>query len=162
MTYVLEREQVVASPRAAVFAFFADAANLERMSPPSLRFRILTALPIAMRAGTVIDYKLSLLGLGFKWRTVIDTFEPEARFVDVQRAGPYRSWRHTHEFADVPNGTRVRDHVEYEMPFGILGRAVRSIFVERQLQRIFDFRAEAMARQFGVLTAEAPSSSRGP
>jgi ligand-binding SRPBCC domain-containing protein len=154
MIHVIEREQVVASPRATVFAFFADAANLQRMSPSSLHFRILTPLPIEVRAGTVIDYRLELLGLGFKWQTVIEAFEPGTRFVDVQRAGPYRTWRHTHEFADVPNGTRVRDHVEYEMPFGILGRAVRAMFVEKQLRRIFDFRAEAMARQFGVLAPQ--------
>jgi ligand-binding SRPBCC domain-containing protein len=155
MIHVIDREQVLASPRTVVFAFFADAANLERMTPSSLRFHILTPLPIDMRAGTVIDYRLGLLGLRFEWRTVIEVFEPESRFVDVQRKGPYRMWRHSHEFTEVAGGTRVRDHVEYEMPFGVLGRAARAMFVRKQLQRIFDFRAEAMARRFGVVAPPA-------
>jgi ligand-binding SRPBCC domain-containing protein len=90
MVYVLEREQVVARQREEVFPFFADARNLERLTPPALRFSILTPGPIEMRAGTVIDYRLSLSGLPFRWRTLIESFDPGQGFVDVQTRGPYK------------------------------------------------------------------------
>ncbi|HVX93690.1 MAG TPA: SRPBCC family protein [Polyangia bacterium] len=149
MSYVLEREQFVPRRRPEVFAFFADAANLERLTPPTLRFSILTPEPIEMRPGTVIDYRLSLLGVPFRWRTLIETFEPEARFVDVQESGPYKLWRHTHTFEDAPGGTLIRDRVEYELPFGPLGHLARAIFVQRQLAYIFDYRREAIGGHFG-------------
>jgi ligand-binding SRPBCC domain-containing protein len=140
MRYVLTCEQVVPRPRSEVFAFFADAANLERLTPPALKFSILTPLPIAMRPGAIIDYRLSLFGVPFKWRTVIEVFEPESRFVDVQASGPYALWRHLHEFTEVPGGTLIRDHVDYELPFGPLGEAVHALFVRRQLEAIFAYR----------------------
>lgn len=151
MTHVLERWQLVARPRGEVFAFFADARNLETLTPSSLRFHIETPLPIEMRTGAIIDYRLTLFGAKTRWRTLIETFEPEVRFVDVQLRGPYRRWRHTHEFADVPGGTRVRDRVEYQLPLGALGELARLLFVEGQLRRIFDFRREAIARLFGAV-----------
>jgi ligand-binding SRPBCC domain-containing protein len=144
----LEREQLVLRPRAEVFAFFADAANLERLTPASLRFEIRTPLPIEMRAGARIDYQIALFGLPFRWRTVIESFEPEARFVDLQMQGPYRFWRHTHEFADAPGGTLVCDRVEFELPLGPLGELARVLFVTRQLRHIFDFRRAAIERVF--------------
>ena len=125
MTYVVEREQTIARPLAEVFAFFSDAANLARLTPASLHFEILTPLPIEMRAGTIIDYRLRL-------------------FVDVQLEGPYRSWRHVHEFEEAPGGTLVKDRVAYEMPFGKMGAIARALFVGRQLEGVFDFRRVAI------------------
>jgi ligand-binding SRPBCC domain-containing protein len=148
--HLLEREQLVARPRAQVFAFFADAANLEKLTPASLRFQIQSRLPIEMRAGAQIDYRISLFGLPFRWRTIIEVFEPGVRFVDVQAAGPYRYWHHTHEFADAPGGTLVRDRVEYELPLGPLGELARALFVDRQLRQIFDFRRTAISKFFGL------------
>jgi len=145
---VFEREQLVRRTRREVFAFFADAANLERITPPALHFEIRSPQPIAMGAGATIDYQLSLFGLKFQWRTLIESFDPESRFVDVQLEGPYRSWRHTHEFSDAPGGTLVLDHVEYEVPFGPLGEIARRLFVARQLRRIFDFRRAAIETAF--------------
>jgi ligand-binding SRPBCC domain-containing protein len=140
MVHFLEREQIVARPRGEVFAFFADARNLERLTPPALRFVILTPGPIEMRPGAVIDYRLSLSGLPFRWRTLIEAFEPGVRFVDTQARGPYKFWRHTHQFRDVPGGTSITDHVEYELPFGPLGDGIHAAFVRRQLEAIFDYR----------------------
>jgi ligand-binding SRPBCC domain-containing protein len=153
MKHLLEREQLVSRPRSEVFAFFSDAANLERLTPSSLRFEIKTALPVDMRAGTLIDYNIVLFGVSLQWRTLIETFEPGTRFVDVQLKGPYRQWRHTHEFIDAPGGTLVRDRVEYEMPLGALGDLVRALFVERQLASIFDFRRQTIDAIFGSSTA---------
>jgi ligand-binding SRPBCC domain-containing protein len=148
MKHTLDREDIVPRPRPEVFAFFADASNLERLTPSSLRFKILTPTPIAMHAGTIIDYEIALFGIPFRWRTRIEVFEADARFVDVQLSGPYRSWRHTHEFADVTGGTRVRDHVEYEIALGPLGEVARALFVRRRLEKIFDFRRQAIGRVF--------------
>jgi ligand-binding SRPBCC domain-containing protein len=148
--YVLERSQIVPRPRHEIFSFFADAANLERLTPPFLGFEILTPQPIAMRSGALIDYRIRLSGLPMKWRTVIETFEPDERFVDVQLRGPYKVWRHTHTFRDAPNGTEVRDRVEYTLPLGPLGRLAHAAFVKRQLRTIFDYRAGIMSKLFGA------------
>jgi len=155
-TYILERVTIVPRARREVFAFFSDAANLERITPRFLHFRITTRQPFAIETGTVIDYRLSLFGLPFRWRTLIETFEPESRFVDLQLEGPYRLWRHTHTFEDVPGGTRMTDHVEYAMPLGPLGGVARALFVERMLANIFDHRARVIAAHFAAGVAGAP------
>ncbi len=142
----LEREQLVPRPRPEVFAFFEDAHNLERITPAFLRFRIVTPDPITVRAGTRIDYRLSLFGVPFSWTTVIEVHEPGVRFVDVQRAGPYRSWRHLHTFEDAPGGTLMRDRVEYELPLGPLGDLAHAVLVRRQLRTIFDHRRRVIDR----------------
>jgi ligand-binding SRPBCC domain-containing protein len=148
MKHLFEQEQLIRRTRSEVFAFFADPANLERITPETLHFVIRSPQPIAMRAGATIDYQLSLFGLKFQWRTLIESFEPESGLVDVQAKGPYRSWRHSHTFSDAPGGTLVRDRVEYELPFGPLGELARRLFVAPQLRRIFDFRRAAIETAF--------------
>lgn len=149
-THVLERSQLVPRPRPEVFAFFADAHNLEAITPGFLRFRIVTPAPIAMAPGTLIDYQLSLFRIPFRWRTRIVAFDPGVRFVDVQLAGPYRRWEHTHTFEDAPGGTLVRDRVVYELPLGPLGGLAHALLVERSLRRIFDHRREVIAARLGA------------
>ena len=139
------REMTVPLPRSQVFAFFAEAGNLERLTPPELKFRILTPTPIAMRPGARIDYALSLFGVRFSWRSEITVWEPETRFVDIQVRGPYAEWVHTHTFEDVPGGTRIRDHVRYRLPLAPLGNIALPV-VRVQLRRIFDYR-EAVTRR---------------
>ena len=151
----LERAQLIPRPRPEVFAFFSDATNLEHITPPFLHFRIVTPTPIDIRAGTLIDYRLSLLGLPFSWRTRIDVFEPERRFIDTQLQGPYRVWRHLHEFEEVEGGTLMLDRVDYAVPFGPIGEVARAIFVTRTVERIFDFRAHKIAERFGAAIAAA-------
>jgi hypothetical protein len=146
---LLERTQVVPRPRGEVFAFFADAHNLEAITPQFLRFSVVTPAPIAMARGTLIDYRLSLWGVGFRWRTRIEEWEPGRRFVDLQLSGPYRLWRHTHTFEDVPGGTLVSDRVEYQLPLGPLGTLAHALFVGRALARIFDHRRAQIAERFG-------------
>jgi ligand-binding SRPBCC domain-containing protein len=148
--HLLERSQLVPRPRAEVFAFFADARNLERLTPGFLRFQILTPAPIEMRPGTLIDYRLSLFGVGFGWRTEIEAFEPEVRFVDVQRRGPYARWHHTHTFADAPGGTLIGDRVEYALPLGPLGEVARALVVGRQLDTIFEHRRRIIEELWGA------------
>lgn len=145
--WTLERVQLVRRPRAEVFAFFADPVNLERITPPFLGFRILTPPPLVMRRGLLIEYRLSLYRLPLRWRTLIDAYDPPNGFTDVQLFGPYRRWVHRHEFVEVPEGTEVRDRVEYELPLGPLGTLARWLFVRASLDAVFDFRRAAIARE---------------
>jgi ligand-binding SRPBCC domain-containing protein len=148
-TYELERRQFVRRPLAEVFGFFSDAGNLERITPASLRFHILTPRPIAMQPGTIIEYKLRLLGIPFRWKTLIETFEPTRRFTDSQAKGPYRLWHHTHEFFEQDGGVLIVDRVRYQLPLGLIGRAAHSLFVRRQLKAIFDYRERVIDEIFG-------------
>jgi ligand-binding SRPBCC domain-containing protein len=157
----LERSQLVPRPRPEVFAFFADAANLEAITPTFLRFRIVTPRPIAMAEGTLIDYRLQLFGIPFGWTTRIEEWVPGERFVDVQLRGPYRLWRHTHRFASVPAGTLMQDTVEYDLPLGALGDLAHLAFVRGAVERIFDHRRRCIEERFGALPAAVTSSATG-
>jgi ligand-binding SRPBCC domain-containing protein len=161
-THRLQRQQLIPRPRDEVFAFFADAANLEAITPPFLHFRILTRLPIEMRQGKEIEYVLSLIGVPLRWRTRISVWEPGVRFVDEQQAGPYALWRHRHEFESVPGGTRMVDVVDYALPFGPLGTAVHTLLVKRTLERIFDFRQQAIEERLGAAVRGAPHAASAP
>lgn len=145
-THRLEREQLLPGTPAEVFPFFADARNLEALTPPFLGFRILTPLPIEMREGALIDYALSLFGIPVRWKTRISVWEPDVQFVDEQLSGPYALWRHTHSFERRGNGTLMRDLVEYREPFGPLGAVAHHLFVARTVERIFDYRRGAVDR----------------
>lgn len=147
--HVLERTIHVPRPRPEVWAFFADPFNLEAITPDFLRFRVETPPPIATASGTLIDYRLSLAGVPFRWRTRLEDVVPGEAFVDVQLRGPYRRWRHLHTFEDAPGGTRVGDRVEYALPLGPLGGLAHAAFVRRTLERIFDHRAERIAALLG-------------
>lgn len=150
----LERSQRLDRPVGEVFAFFPDACNLEAITPPFLRFRILTPAPIEMRAGTRIDYALSLHGMPLRWRTHITRWEPGVCFVDEQASGPYALWRHTHAFEPDGEATLMHDLVEYREPLGPVGQLAHALYVRRMLDRIFDFRCGATAR----LLAEPPGA----
>lgn len=141
----LRPELFIPLARSEIFSFFADAHNLEAITPPWLRFRVLTPAPIAMNAGALIDYRLRLRGIPLRWRTLIHIWEPPDRFVDVQIRGPYRLWYHEHTFESVAGGTLVRDRVRYVVPGG---RLVHDLFVRREVERIFAFRQAAIESRF--------------
>jgi ligand-binding SRPBCC domain-containing protein len=154
-TYILERQQIVPRARAESFAFFCDAFNLERITPPFLKFRVVTPAPIQMAEGTLIDYELNLYGVPLRWRTLIERWQPNEKFVDTQLSGPYDLWHHTHTFEEIgPNRTLMRDRVLYRIPFGIFGRLAHSLFVKRSLAMIFDYRAKATAELLGAKPEE--------
>ena len=144
--HTLRREQRLPGTPAEVFPFFADAGNLEAITPDWLGFRVVTPRPIEMRAGTLIEYRLRLHGVPLAWLTRIEQWEPGVRFADLQLAGPYRLWHHTHEFAAVgDDATVMRDVVRYALPLGPLGELARRLVVARDLERIFDHRTERVA-----------------
>jgi ligand-binding SRPBCC domain-containing protein len=138
--WVLEREQWLGRPLAEVFAFFADARNLEALTPPWLAFRVRTPEPIDVREGARIDYTIRLGPVPLRWRTRIEEWKPGERFVDVQERGPYALWVHEHDFRPLGGGVLLRDRVRYALPFGPLGRAVHAAVVRGLLARIFDYR----------------------
>jgi len=148
-------------PRAIdeVFAFFADAANLDAITPPWLKFRVLTPMPITMRSGLLLDYSLRMRGLPIKWRSEITAWEPPYRFVDEQRRGPYRHWVHEHRFEESNGGTNVVDRVDYAVPGGGL---IHRMFVGPDLVKIFHFRMAMLTERFGAGDAEGEVTTAQP
>lgn len=148
---LLVRELWVPRTVEEVFPFFADAANLNALTPPWLDFRILTPLPIAMKQGALIDYRIGLKGVPLRWRTLISTWKPPHCFVDEQIKGPYLLWHHTHEFVAKPEkpggplGTLCIDRVRYKHMGGPIGEA---LLVAKDLRKIFDYRQERMRELF--------------
>lgn len=144
-TFSYSDELVLPVPLEEVFPFFAEARNLEKLTPPWLRFEVLTEGPITMTAGTIIDYRISWRGIPLRWRTEIEVWEPGRRFVDRQIRGPYRFWRHEHLFVERNDGTAVIDRVEYA-PIG--GALANRLVVARDVSRIFAYRHEVLRRDF--------------
>ena len=149
MSYILRREQWIERPIDEVFAFFSDAHNLERITPPFLNFKILSVSTPSIKEGTLIRYRLGLHGIPVNWLTEICAWNPPYRFVDDQLSGPYKRWHHTHTFAAHGNRTKMTDEVQYEMVFGILGRMAHAVLVHRDVKRIFDYRYQQIEKIFG-------------
>jgi ligand-binding SRPBCC domain-containing protein len=146
-THLFETELWLPVTRVKVFPFFADAHNLEVITPPWLNFKILTPGEIPMRVGALIDYQIRIHGIPVRWRTEIADWNPPHSFVDQQLRGPYRLWRHTHTFTEKNGGTLCGDRVEYAVPGGAL---VNKLFVRRDVEKIFAYRAEALKKQFSA------------
>ncbi len=144
-TFTLESVQWLPRPVGEVSPFFADAGNLERITPPWLHFSILTPRPIEMRVGARIDYRLRVRGIPLRWQSEITVWEPPWRFADVQRRGPYRLWVHEHTFRECDGGTEVGDHVTYAVPGGWL---VERLLVGPDVRRIFAYRRRVLDELF--------------
>ena len=143
-TYVFRKQQALARPIDDLFNFFKQPDNLEKITPSSVGFTILTPRPIKMQVGTVLDYTIRLLGLPVRWTTLISAYDPPHRFIDVSLRGPYSFWHHTHTFEENDQGTIMTDEVHYALPFGVLGRLAHSLWVKRQLKYIFDYRMKVI------------------
>ncbi len=144
--HILTRSLTLDVSRERAFEFFADAGNLEAITPPDLGFQIITPQPINIRQGTLIDYRLKLHGIPMAWRTEISVWEPPFRFVDMQLRGPYSQWIHTHTFSEhEPGKTLIEDEVRYRLPFEPFGDIIHFL-IRGQLNHIFDFRQEAVGK----------------
>jgi len=143
--FIVETQLFLPRPLEIVFPFFADAANLETITPPWVRFEIVTPGPIAMRAGALIQYRLRLHGVPLRWQSEITAWEPPRRFVDEQRRGPYRTWIHEHTFTESKGGCEVRDFVRYAALGGWLADR---LFIGHNVRRIFEYRARRLQEIF--------------
>jgi ligand-binding SRPBCC domain-containing protein len=157
--FTIQTELWLPRPRHEVFPFFAEARNLETLTPPWLKFEVLTPAPIAMRPGTLIDYRIRVHGVPIRWRTEIAEWEPPHQFVDVQLRGPYTLWHHTHTFMERDGGTLCLDCVRYR-PRG--GALINWLFVRRDVERIFQYGQQRMQELLGTKADETghPASNR--
>lgn len=144
----ITRHQFINLPVEKVFEFFKSPENLGKLTPPEMSWKILTPKPIKMSVGKVFDYSISLFGIPLTWKSIITDFDPPYRFVDEQLAGPYRFWHHSHVFEKANGGTMVRDEVHYLVPMGIVGKIIEMIIIRHQLDRIFNYRQEALKKHF--------------
>lgn len=145
-TYRLTKTLWLPHPRPIIFEFFANPRNLDLITPPWLRFKVLSRESTVISAGTLLDYRLRLHGLPIRWQSEISVWQPPDRFIDRQTKGPYSLWIHEHTFAEEHGGTVVGDHVEYAVPGGAL---VNHLIVARDLARIFDYRHRILEALFG-------------
>ena len=127
-----------------VFPFFADPKNLGALTPPWIDFQMLTAQPVEMRHGALIEYRIKLRGVPVRWITEITDWDPPRRFVDIQKRGPYRSWRHEHRFEPLDGGTVVVDDVAYEVPGWLVEPLLHRWLVRPDLDRLFAYRRRTM------------------
>ena len=143
--HLFSSELWLPQPRETVFLFFANAQNLEAITPPFIRFTVLTPAPIEMRQGALIDYRLRIRGMPVRWQTLISVWDPPNRFVDEQLRGPYRQWIHEHAFEERDGGTLMTDRVRYKVPGGAL---INRLFVRSDVKRIFEFRRQKLLELF--------------
>ena len=148
MIYTIDTEVWVPRPLNEVFAFFSDAFNLEALTPPRVNFHVMTPGPIDLKSGTLIDYKLCVNWIPLRWTTRIDVWNPPHEFSDSQLSGPYKLWHHTHRFTESNGGTKMTDHVDYELPFGPLGDVVHELWVRRDVESIFKYREKIIRERF--------------
>ncbi|MEO8514558.1 MAG: SRPBCC family protein [Ignavibacteria bacterium] len=134
------RETEINKPIEEVFGFFCKAENLNLITPPSLNFKIFTPLPIEMKKGTIIEYKIKLNGISFKWKTEITEWNPPHSFLDRQLKGPYRVWIHEHLFSSKGNATIMKDIVQYLPPGWFLEPVINKLMVKKKLEHILDYR----------------------
>ena len=143
-----QREQWIPQPIDHVFSFFADAQNLEQITPSWLGFRILSMSSNSITSGTEIRYRLKFHGIPVHWLTEIHRWVPPHLFVDVQKSGPSKLWHHAHRFQSHGEGTRMIDVVRYALPFGIVGRIAHSFGIREDVRQIFDYRRQRIDELF--------------
>jgi ligand-binding SRPBCC domain-containing protein len=153
--HILEFETKLYRPLDEIFNFFSTAENLDQVTPDDLGFSILSPLPIKMNVGTLIDYRITLMGVPFFWRTLISDWEPPYRFVDQQLKGPYVFWHHEHTFEQKDGYVLMTDRVHYLSPGWIFEPLVDSLFVRGQLNKMWAYRSKIFGELFGEHTGKA-------
>ncbi|MGB0892354.1 MAG: SRPBCC family protein, partial [Flavobacteriaceae bacterium] len=140
--YTLTAEQTIDVSLEKAWIFFSSPENLEKITPSHMRFQITSKVDKKAYKGQIITYKVGILpGVKSNWVTEITQVKNKHFFIDEQRFGPYKMWHHEHWFEELPDGkTLMKDKISYKIPFGILGHLVQSIFIKKQLKRIFEYR----------------------
>ena len=150
MIHTLIREQMIPASLRDVWRYFCDPGNLNALTPPDMNFEIVRGGDTAMYEGQLIEYRVEFLrGVRSLWLTEISHVRECQYFVDEQRLGPYRFWYHEHIFEEIPPGTRMLDRVTYSIPFGFLGDTLNRLWIAHRLNRIFEFRRQAILELFG-------------
>ena len=153
MAQVLEQEQFLPISRDAAWEFFSDPANLSKLTPPRVKFRTVSGADERVHEGQVIVHRVGVFpGVSVKWVSEIVSVEPGVSFVDEQRAGPFKSWRHEHSFEEVDGGVKGRDRGENAVGWGPAGWVARRLFVDRQVRQLFATRRELLMEIFGETT----------
>lgn len=132
-----------------VFSFFSKAENLELLTPAWLKFKILTPTPILIKKGCLIDYRIKIFGIPVKWKTEITCWQPPHRFIDEQLKGPYKIWKHEHQFIEHDNQTKMIDRVQYQVPGWFLSPIIHNFFVRKAIKNIFKFRSNVIEKILG-------------
>jgi ligand-binding SRPBCC domain-containing protein len=148
-TYRLIREQWVPQPPEETFAFFSRPENLQEITPGWLAFRIMR-VDSPLHTGSLIEYRLRWHGIPMRWTSQITDWSPPHRFIDNQLYGPYAQWHHEHNFAAENGGTRIRDEVQYALPFGVVGRLAHWLRARRDVEAIFEFRRQRLKEMLGA------------
>ena len=139
--FILERQQWVETSVERAWKFLQHPANLDRITPPDLRFCIVTEIPEKMYNGLIVEYRITIPLIGtHTWVTEIKHIREGISFVDEQRLGPYRFWYHYHEIRKEKEGALLIDRVYYQPPFRILGNMLHFLYIRKTLERIFDYR----------------------
>lgn len=147
-TYKFEKQTFFNRPRDTIFSFFSNAENLNKVTPKKLHFKILSDLPINMKKGTLIDYKLRIYHIPIHWQTEIKEWNPPHQFIDIQLIGPYRKWIHEHQFIAQANGTMMIDRVKYAISGGFLASLFHILIIRRDIEKIFEFREKKFKEFF--------------
>ena len=151
MIATLHREQIIPADLDAVWSFFATPRNLDALSPPNMKFQIVSSLPERMYQGQLIEYRVGILpGIWLRWLTEIRHVREGESFVDEQRVGPYKLWYHEHRFEPVEGGVKMTDRVTYSVGYGPIGWAMHKIWIRRKLKAIFDYRRQAIGEIYGL------------
>lgn len=150
MIHNLYREQQLSCDIKTAWDFFSSAKNLEKITPKDMNFEVLTKLQQdEIYEGMMIDYHVSpILGIRMDWQTLITHVSHQKSFIDFQNKGPYKLWKHHHEFIENENGVLMKDSVDYELPMGFLGELAHKIFIKKKLEFIFDYRREVLEKMF--------------
>ena len=148
-TYNLKFEQFIDLPIEDVFNFFSKPENLSLITPPRLKFDILTPTPLQMKEGQLIEYTIRIFGKKIRWTTLITEYTPNKMFIDQQLSGPYSMWHHTHNFKKLnDNETLIEDIVVYSVPYSFIGGLIHSLYIKRDLEKIFSYRSKKIKEIF--------------
>jgi ligand-binding SRPBCC domain-containing protein len=147
--YQLKRIQRLPVSLDVAWDFFSSPKNLPKIKPPWLDFSIVSDVPESMRKGDVMTYRIRpLLGVPMTWVSEITRVDKPFLFIDEQRSGPYRFWRHQHQFKFIDSSVEMTDIVYYALKFGFLSNIIQAFVIKRRIEDIFNYRRSVLTEIF--------------